>query len=182
MDLPSDQDLVGLARRGQTQAYGQLVRRYQQTVFNVCWRVLQDRQDAEDLAQEAFIRAFERLDQFDDRLPFGPWINRIAVNMSINALKKRRLFYPLDAERDSQPARPETHPETALDHDQRRSTIREALKLLPPAYRAAIEMRHFQEMSYEEMALAAGLPLNTIKSHLFRGRKQLARLLKKYER
>ncbi len=178
MDVPSDQDLVRRVRNGETQAYGEMVRRYQQSVFNVCWRVLQNRQDAEDLAQEAFIRAYERLDRFDIRLPFGPWINRIAANLSINAVNSRKTHFAIDPERDAQPSRSSTHPEAALDRSQQRRTVLEALALLPPNYRMAIELRHFQEMTYEEMAQSTGLPLTTVKSHLFRGRKMLARILK----
>lgn len=178
MDVPSDQDLVHRVWRGETQAYGELVRRYQLTVFNVCWRVLQNRQDAEDLAQETFIRAYERLDHFDNRLPFGPWIYRIAANLSINALNSRKSHFSIDPERDALPSGSSAHPEVALDKSQQRGTILDALALLPPSYRAAIELRHFQDMTYAEMADATGLPVNTVKSHLFRGRKMLARLLK----
>jgi RNA polymerase sigma-70 factor (ECF subfamily) len=79
MPDPSDRDLALRARRGDAEAFGELVRRYQTSVFNVCYRLLGERREAEDLAQEAFIRAYERLDAFDAALPFGPWMRRVDV-------------------------------------------------------------------------------------------------------
>jgi len=84
MPDPSDRDLALRARRGDAEAFGELVRRYQASVFNVCYRLLGERREAEDLAQEAFIRAYERLDTFDADLPFGPWMRRVAANLCLN--------------------------------------------------------------------------------------------------
>src|SRR5690349_23941862 len=100
MPDPSDQDLVRLTRAGQPEAFGDLVRRYQASVFNVCYRLLGERASAEDLAQEAFIRAHARLAQYDLARPFGPWIRRVAANLCLNHLADRKSSVPLDEERD----------------------------------------------------------------------------------
>ena len=88
MPDPSDRDLALRARRGDAEAFGELVRRYQTSVFNVCYRLLGERREAEDLAQEAFIRAYERLDTFDADLPFGPWMRRVAANLCLNWMER----------------------------------------------------------------------------------------------
>jgi RNA polymerase sigma-70 factor (ECF subfamily) len=175
MDTPADRDLVLRVRRGETDAYGALVRRHQQSVFNVCCRILHNAADAEDLAQDAFVRAYDKLATFDIDRDFGPWVRRIAANLSINALKRRQPGFPLDEERDTLP--PETQPEHALDQTLQAEHLHAALARLPPHYRAAIELRHFHDMNYDEIAAALRLPLNTAKSHLFRARKLLADLL-----
>jgi RNA polymerase sigma-70 factor (ECF subfamily) len=77
---PTDRDLVLRTRRGEVEAFGEVVARYQQSVFNVCFRMLGERMEAEDLAQETFIRAYTRLETFDTERPFGPWIRRVATN------------------------------------------------------------------------------------------------------
>ncbi len=178
MDAPPDRALILLVRRGETNAYGSLVERYQQSVFGVCYHILQNREDAEDLAQDSFIRAFQRLDQYDLDREFGPWIRRLAANLSINELKRRKQLFPLDEELDAPPLATALTPEGALDQRERAVRIQQALGGLPPIQRAAIELRHFQNMDYQEIADTLGIPLNTARSHLFRARKILATVLR----
>src|SRR3972149_6085735 len=103
----TDQALVQQTRGGDVESNGELVRRYQTSVFNVCYRVLGERREAEDLAQEAFIRAHERLRTYDETRPFGPWIRRVAANMCLNHLRNhRRVVQPLDDEHDLPAAEP----------------------------------------------------------------------------
>jgi len=181
MPDPSDRDLVFSARRGEAEAFGELVRRYQVTVFNACYRLLGNRHEAEDLAQEAFIRAYERLDTFDAERPFGPWMRRVAVNLGLNRLQSAGPpALLLDDERDEPLAALEESPEVAREHVERAEALRAALKSLPPHYRAVVELRHFQEMSYDQIAAALGLPLSDVKSHLFRARKMLAEKLRSH--
>jgi len=181
MPDPSDRDLVLSARRGEAEAFGELVRRYQVAVFNACYRLLGNRHEAEDLAQEAFIRAYERLDRFDAERPFGPWIRRVAVNLGLNRLQSAGPpTLSLDDERDEPLSTPEEHPEAAREHAERTEALRAALLSLPPHYRAVVELRHFQELSYDEIAVALGLPVSDVKSHLFRARKLLAEKLRSH--
>lgn len=169
---PTDRDLALRARRGDADAYGDLVRRYQTSVFNVCYRLLGERREAEDLAQEAFLRAYQRLDTFDADRAFGPWIRRVAANASLNRLQPTApAVVPLDEERDKAAG---DQPEAAREQAEQTEAVRAAILSLPPHYRAVIELRHFQEMSYDEIAAALKIPVSDVKSHLFRARKILA--------
>lgn len=174
----SDRELVLRVRRGDVNDYGELVRRYQVSVFNVCYRLAGERREAEDAAQEAFIRGFERLGTFDPERPFGPWIRRVAVNLCLNRLNVKTLslteldeeFEPLEAQNPN--------PESLLIIKERALEIHASLLALPAHYRAVIELRHFQDMEYDEIAKMLQLPMNTVKSHLFRARKLLSEKLK----
>jgi RNA polymerase sigma-70 factor (ECF subfamily) len=180
MDMESspDRDLVERTRRGDAEAYGELVRRYQTSVFNVCYRLVGERQEAEDLAQDALVRGFQRLETFDADRPFGPWVRKVAANVCLNALQRRAPWsLPLDEERDDPIDAEQPDPAEAQERRDRAAHLRQALAELPPHYRAVIELRHFQDLSYEEMSRALALPLSDIKTHLFRARRQLARRL-----
>jgi len=177
MDALPDRDLILRARRGETEAFGELVRRTQTAVFNVCYRLLGERREAEDLAQETYLRAWERLHTFDVERPFLPWIRRVAANLCLNHLSARAPDSPeLDEERDE--AHPESGPPLLVEQRQQSDQIRAALLELPPRYRIAIELRHFQELSYDEIAQTLNRPLSDVKSDLFRARKLLAEKLK----
>ncbi len=174
----TDRDLVLQARRGDLDAFGELVRRYQTAVFNVCYRLAGERREAEDLTQEAFIRACQRLGTFDVDLPFGPWMRRVAANVALNRLERAGpQVIPLDDERDDLPAGPGGDPVAARECAEREESLRSALAALPPRYRAVIELRHFQDLSYAEIAQMLRIPVSDVKSYLFRARKALARAL-----
>jgi RNA polymerase sigma-70 factor (ECF subfamily) len=182
MPDPSDQALVHETRGGDIEAYGAVVRRYQTSVFNVCYRMFGERREAEDLTQETFVRAYQRLNTYDPARPFGPWIRRIAANMCLNHLKRnRRIWLPLDDEHDLPDAGPGVDLATAVEEKVDRSRIRDAIQALPPHYRAVIELRHFQGLSYEETARALSLPLSDVRSHLYRARQLLAERLRSDE-
>lgn len=174
MDAPSDRDLILHARRGEAGAYGELVERHQKAVFNACYRILHDRSGAEDMAQETFLRAHARLGGFDLERPFGPWIRRVAVNVCLNHLESLRTEAALDDERD---AGEDGRPEAVIEEREQGERIRAALASLPVHYRAVVELRHFQNLSYGEIAAELGIPLSDVKSHLFRARKLLAEKL-----
>lgn len=176
-DLP-DRLLLHHAQQGNTAAFGELVRRYQNAVFSVCYRLRGNRQEAEDMSQQTFIRAYERLHTFEAERPFLPWIRRVATNVCLNAMERRQPE-PVDVEtlEPGLPAPPTVDPAQKVAEQQRVERLYAAVLALPPAYRAVIELRHFQELSYEEVSELLNLPLNTIKSHLFRARKLLAEAL-----
>jgi RNA polymerase sigma-70 factor (ECF subfamily) len=179
VDVPDDQALAVRAAAGEREAFGLLVERYQASVFNVCYRLLGERRAAEDLAQDAFVRAYQRLNRFDPARPFGPWIRRLAANVCLNHLEARRPpALALDDERDAPlAAPPAADPAAAQEQAEAAAVVRAAILSLPPHYRAVIELRHFQDLSYEEIAAALSLPLSDVKSHLFRARKLLAQKL-----
>lgn len=176
MSQPSDGSLVSRTRRGEAEAFGELVQRYQQSVFNVCYRMMLERRDAEDLTQETFMRAYQRLGLFDRERPFGPWIRRIAANLCLNRIKSQKPpEMRLHDERDYLSVRGELNLGSQHELTEEQASIREAILELPSNYRAVIELRHYQEMSYKEISTQLNIPVSDVKSHLFRGRKQLAK-------
>jgi len=174
MTAPTDRDLIQRAMRGGKDAFGELVLRHGTSVFNVCYRILNERGEAEDLAQETFLRAYDRLHTFDLEREFGPWVRRVAANLCFNFLESRKINVPFDAERDADPSQ---MPETQTEVRERSEQIRGALASLPPHYRLVIELRHYQELSYDEIAAELEIPLSDVKSNLFRARKLLAEKL-----
>jgi len=174
MDEASDRQLVARTRGGEADAFGELVRRYQTSVYNVCYRLLGDPAEAEDLAQEAFLRAYRRLGSYDDQRPFGPWMRRVAANLSLNALQSRKAAMPLDEEFDEIPGSPLEMPESSGERRDEVERVRRALLRLPGHYRAVIELRHYQDMSYDEIAGTLGIRPGDVRTRLFRARRLLA--------
>lgn len=155
--------------------------RHQGAIFNVCYRMLGERQDAEDLTQEAFLRAHRRLETFDAERSFLPWMRKVAANLCLNHLRSRKAAHlELDEERDAAPVDAPSNPEAARLRAERAQAVRAALLDLPPHYRAVVELRHFQELSYAEISEALGIPLSDVKSHLFRARRKLSERLSAY--
>jgi RNA polymerase sigma-70 factor (ECF subfamily) len=175
MQAISDRECALRTRRGDVQAYGELVRRYQASVFNVCYRLMGERRDAEDMAQEAFVRAHERLATYDIERPFGPWMRRVAANLCLNRLSRHDLVHvPLDEEHDHPDGRAG---DAAGGDEDRAAEVRAAMESLSPQQRMVIELRHFQDMTYEEISGATRLSLSQVRTHLYRGRRILARKL-----
>jgi RNA polymerase sigma-70 factor (ECF subfamily) len=173
--------LLRRAQQGDEMAFAELVRRHQMAVFNVAYRLFGRRQDAEDAAQEAFLRAYQSLARFDLSRPFAPWIKRITVNLCLNWLETERVRPQITAadmtheltSLDSWAAVVPT-PEQAMLRQEQSARLRHAILQLPPTYRTVIEYRHFQEMSYDEIAEAMARPVSSVKSDLFRARHLLA--------
>jgi RNA polymerase sigma-70 factor (ECF subfamily) len=178
----SDRDLATRVRHGDKDAFGELVRRYQTSIFNVCYRLAGESREAEDLAQEAFVRAYERFDRYDLERPFGPWMRRVATNLCLNHLSTRvKAAFSLDDERDEPPSGVDQSPEGLSLRAERAEVLRAAILALPPHYRAVIELRHFQDLSYAQIAEQLGIPLSDVKSHLFRARRSLEKKMRPYE-
>lgn len=173
----TDRDLAERIQRGEQDAFAELIQQHQQAVFNVAYRFLANVHDSEDAAQETFLRAWRFFDKFDADRALAPWLKRICVNVCLNRLETNRPLLPLDDELPP-PRDPNPGPESVTDKRGLESRIRVELASLPPRYRAVIELRHFQELSYEEIAAALNRPLSNIKSDLFRARKLLADRLK----
>ncbi len=178
MAVSGERTLIKKVKKGDLDAYGAIVQDYQSSVFNVCYRVLGNRQEAEDLAQEAFLRAYHQISSFDSSRPFGPWVRTLAANLCYNHLKRARLNQvPLEDERDHLKDNPRRAPEGALEINQEHQALYRAIWKLQEVQRITLELRHFQGLTYQEMAEALNLPLNTVRSHLYRGRQKLAELL-----
>ena len=169
----ADDDVVWVAKclQGDPAAYETLVRRYQRILFNVAYRLTANREDARDITQNVFVRAFERLESYDPARKFFSWIYRIAVNESLNYRRQQHAHEPLspafEAARTSDPV------ERAEVSDR----VQAALMALTPEYREVIVMRYFADLSYGEISEAVGIPEKTVKSRLFSARERLGRLL-----
>ena len=177
MSLASERELAWRAANGDQESFAEIVRLHQGVVYNVAYRMLGNAEDAEDAAQDAFIRAYQFFDKFDLERPLAPWLKRITVNVCLNRIKAVKPASSLD-DNLPPPKDPKPGPETQTVTRQGQERIRAAIVSLPPQYRAVIELRHFQELSYDEIAHTLKRPLSGVKSDLFRARKLLAKQLK----
>ena len=158
---------------GDADAYEALVERYGGRVYNVALRITHDPDAARDCAQDAFIRAYRALHQYDPVYPFGPWLFRITTNASLNFVQRGRGREITVEELPEDPEPPESGPELSAIRKEDVDEVLRAMAELPPAYRAALTLRHMQQLSYQEVADALGIPLGTVKTHLHRARAAL---------
>jgi RNA polymerase sigma-70 factor (ECF subfamily) len=176
-----DASLVARAIKGSQPAFFELARRHERAVFNLIVRLVRDPALAEDLAQDAFLKAFSRLATFDPAYKFSNWILKIAHNTAIDALRVRRLqtvFLESDVRDDERADRASVPPPSAeVERAELAAALERALEHIRPEYRHAIVLRYQEELSYEEIAGVTGLPLGTVKTFLHRGRAEMARLL-----
>lgn len=184
---PSDEALVAAAVDGDERAFEQLVERYQARLVNFLYRKVGNRESAHDLAQEVFIKVYGALDRFDPRYKFSTWMFRIGQNAAIDSLRRRRvkLVQPVwendsGEERDREFESEGPDPYDTSRNLERNRAIRRAIADLPDEYRELIEMRHYAEMSYAEIAEVTEMPLGTVKNKLFRGRNLLKDALVEY--
>jgi RNA polymerase sigma factor (sigma-70 family) len=176
----ADQELVRRCRRRDEEAFRLLVQRHQRSIYSLIWRMVGNSEDARDLTQETFVRTFRALDQFDLTRPFGNWISRIATNVTIDFLRKKKLrtvsLSPDPEDDDQRPmeivdARP--RPDEHLESGREREELDRLIARLAPHYRIVVHLRHVQQKSYEEIAEILDLPLGTVKARLHRAHNQL---------
>lgn len=183
-DQPTDAQLVRHVLAGDQAHYRLLVERHQKAVFNAAYRLLGNQEEAADLAQDTFLRAYQALDSFQTDKPLAPWLCRIAINLSLNRLKRLQPTLSLDGEHGSESAPfdiPDSsgEPQAHILQIERQQALRQAILALAAEQRAVIELRHFQGQSYDEIAESLGLSLANVKSRLFRARKKLREILEK---
>jgi len=160
--------------KGDQVAFGQLMYRYSGAVYNLSYRMLGDAQDAEDAAQEIFLRVYTRLDSFDQARRFSTWLLSIASNYCIDRLRRRRWHWvTLDDAAFQVPSTLPGPERTALQHE-KQQTVQRALQRLPEHYRLVTILRYWNDMSYDEIAQVTGLTESTIKTRLHRARHMLA--------
>jgi RNA polymerase sigma factor (sigma-70 family) len=181
-----DHELVIRALQGDQAAYSRLRNKYWRQIHAMLSRMIREKHDAEDLTQEAFIKAFNSLQSFNPEYAFSTWLYKIASNNCIDYLRKRRLktismHTPLqmnDGEAPLELADPNSPiPDARITSAERTAILQEAIGNLPEKYRIVIELRHTQEMEYADIAEQLNLPLGTVKAHLFRARALLAKRL-----
>ncbi|MDZ7291754.1 MAG: sigma-70 family RNA polymerase sigma factor [candidate division KSB1 bacterium] len=171
----NDATLVRQCLEGNLKAFERLVDKYQKTIFNVALRMVNDYAEAEDIAQVVFVRAYEKLASFDPSYKFFSWLYRLAVNESLNALKRKRRFAELD---DSFVSGDKT-PEEDYEQNEMAQRIETALMQLEPEHRALIVLKHFHGLGYQEIGYIFDLPEKTVKSRLFTARQLLKNILLK---
>jgi len=182
----NDSELINKAKNGDAKAYEGLLKKYKNSVYNLVYRMVRDVQEAEDLTQEAFIKAFNSLALFNEEYAFSTWLYKIATNNCIDFFRKRKLqTYSLDkpiqykdSEIQHEIPDPDLNPEKSILARERSSMIQEAIETLPEKYYTAIVLRHNDEKSYEEIAEILELPLGTVKARIFRAREMLNKVLK----
>ena len=180
-EQPTDEDLVAAVLAGDQELFGELVDRYQGRLVNYLYRLLRNADDAHDLAQEVLVKVYQALDRYDPQFRFSTWLFRVAQNAAIDQIRRQRLKLVSmqrdgggedDAHEMDFPS-PTPTPYGDLRNSERGEAIQQAVDALPWEYRELILLRHFSELSYEEIAQMKKLPLGTVKNKLFRGRQML---------
>jgi RNA polymerase sigma-70 factor (ECF subfamily) len=170
-------DLIAQAQQGNRHAFGELVRRYRKGVVNVVYRMCGDNELAKDMAQEAFIRAWQNLPKYQPRSPFRNWLYRIATNATLDALRREKETVDVD-----------TYPlsgsgkglEASTEVKDRAEIIKQAVLALPPSSRSVLVLREYEELSYKEISEALGIPIGTVMSRLNYARQRLSVDLEPY--
>ncbi len=182
-----DSRLIGAALSGDQTAYRAIEKKYHDQVFNLLYRMIHKKDEVEDLTQEAFIKAFASLANFNEEFAFSTWLFKIASNNCIDFLRKRKLqTFSIDKPIDSKDGDmtfeiPDStyEPDRDLIAVQRSKFLERAIKSLPSKYRTVIIMRHSEEKDYQEIADTLHLPIGTVKAHIFRAREMLYKSLRK---
>ncbi len=171
---PEDGELVAMTLGGQPEAFTLLVERYDRAVYHLAYRTLHDVEEARDVAQESFFKAYRSLRTFKQGAKFSTWIFAITYHACCDRLNRRKRY---SSEELPERADPGPGPESqAIALDQARR-LRAAIEQLPEKYRTVITLYHLQGKQYEEIATVLGLPMGTVKTHLFRAKEQLRKLL-----
>lgn len=178
--------LIDEALAGKQSSYEKLMKKYYQMIYNLVYRMISKKEDVEDLTQEAFIKAFNSLQNFDKQFAFSTWLFKIATNNAIDYLRKKKLYtFSIDKEIQADDSDykfeipdHENKPDRHILDDQLKTILNEAIDTLPKKYKDVIVLRHKEEKEYEEIAKELKIPLGTVKAHIFRGRELLNKYLK----
>jgi RNA polymerase sigma-70 factor (ECF subfamily) len=180
--------LIDQCLKGQTAAFGELVRRHQDRLYNTVYRLVDSAEDAQDIVQEAFLHAYQSLDRFKRDSQFFTWLYRIAVNQAISLQRKQKSTVRLHLNRDGQGSVPEptdlsefSQPDQALERADEGRRIQAALNRLSPEHRAVLILKDLEDQKYEAMAEILQVPIGTIRSRLHRARLELRQVLEKSE-
>jgi RNA polymerase sigma-70 factor (ECF subfamily) len=179
--------LIAECLKGETAAFGSLVRRYQDRLYNTVYRLVDNAEDAQDVVQEAFLHAYQSLDSFKGDSLFFTWLYRIAVNTAISLKRKRRIVLSLHAGRNGESGleplddSETTRPGHALEQVEQERRIQKALNQLSPEHRSVLVLKDMEGQKYEDMAEILQVPIGTIRSRLHRARTELREVLQRDE-
>jgi RNA polymerase sigma-70 factor (ECF subfamily) len=171
MEDQTDQDLVSASLAGNRDAFAQLVRRYQDSVFGLAVSMTRNHADAADMAQEAFVRAYTRLDQYDPSYPFRPWLLRICANRAKNLFRQRTNRRRIEEE--YQADAPSLQSESGKDYQE----LESALSRLPARLAMPLRLKYMEDLSYEEVAGVLNIGVSAAKMRVLRARNRLAEML-----
>ena len=183
-----DKLLVGYAQKGQARAFSELVRRHHVRIFHTAYGMVGNREDADDLAQLAFIKAFQSLDQFKGQSLFSTWLYRISINCCLDWIKSQQRKYgvKMDDEwwgRQADDVALFAGPKPTdyrVEQGELRDVLAQVMAEMPPIFRSVLVLRELNGLSYQEIASVEGCSVGTVKSRLFRARAQLRKLLKPF--
>ncbi len=188
--ITSDWDLMRRTAEGDMAAFKQLVERHQRGVINLAHRFLDNREEAEDAAQEVFLRVLKAASKYRPEAMFTTWLYRIAANMCLNELRRRKRVQEVSLESSDQydekrsgagiVAPEETRPDMNMEREERNRIIQESLDTLPPNQRMAVILRRFEDLSYEEIAEVLHVSVSSVESLLFRAKQTLRKKLSPY--
>lgn len=181
-----DDKLVASAVKGDQDAFRALMDKYQTPLYFHVLKMVKEKEQVEDLVQEAFMKAFDNLGSYNTKYAFSTWLYRITTNHTIDYLRKKKLktfsinepVQTKDGDLHFQVKDEQAETDRNIIRKQRQDIIHEAIENLPEKYRMVIELRHLQELSYDEIAEELDLPLGTVKAHIFRAREMLYKALK----
>jgi len=181
-----DSKLIRLALKGDQSSFARLRQKYHDAIYNLIYRMIREKDEVEDLTQEAFIKAFASLASFNDEYAFSTWLYKIATNNCIDYIRRKKLHTfsidkPIESkESDFSFELPDSsnEPDQEMIATQKRKLLEDAINSLPPKYRQVIVMRHQEELEYQEIAQILKLPLGTVKAHIFRAREMLYKYLR----
>ncbi len=180
--------LARLALKGDQQAFAEIVGLYQDKLYHMAYRMLSSRQEAEDVVQDTFLRVYKNLDRYDDTMKFSTWIYRIATNLCIDRLRKRKPSYSLDAETteheglDGYSMIPSDNrtPESETLLSEMQATVHKAIDNLPAKYKSVMVLRYLQDLSLQEIGDVLDMPVTTVKTRVHRGREFLRKRLERH--
>ena len=173
---PTDADCIARARGGDRAAFDTLVVRYQDRLFNTLTRLMGSADDALDIAQDAFVQAYTKLDTFQQNSAFYTWLYRIAFNLAMSHARKRRpvnLMSTDDTTRTIEPASTDDGPADQLQQSERAALVHQAIGQLPDEHRQVVVLRELEGFDYQQIADILDIPVGTVRSRLFRARTQL---------
>lgn len=176
MEPALEQELIEKARSGDTGAYDVLVSHYLARVVSIAWGIVRNAHDAEDLAQEAFVRAYQNIGRFRSGEPFGPWINRIVTNLALDVMKHRTKFRQVELI-DSEPADRRDEADVPSSSNEIARRIDAAIEELPEMQKVVARMHLVEELEHSEIAAMTGLSEGTVRSHLSLARTKLKQKL-----
>jgi len=175
--VETELELIKQAQQGDRRAFGQLVRLHREGAVNVVYRMCGDAELAEEAAQEAFIRAWTNLPRYKPRSPFRNWLYRIATNVAVDVLRSQKETVDVEA---VEVPDAESGPEVLAEVRERGERVRQAVLALPPASRAVVVLREYEDLSYKEIADTLGIPIGTVMSRLNYARTLLRQTLTPY--